>query len=150
MDKELRNYMNDILDKCLDKVAIRVQEELRRCIIEYVYNPMEPTVYERTWQFYDSFIVELSQKLTKRIFHDSSILKWNGNKYQHGSSERSRTDIIAQILNDNNLNGYNSEFGGALNIEFHNQGYWDAFLDILDREFDTWCQEEMNKILTTQ
>lgn len=148
MERDLEKYLKDILNECLDEVALRVQEELKRVILEYVYNPMTPTTYERTWQFYDSFVVELSQKLTKRIYHDPSLLKYNKDKYQHGGDSGSRTNIMAEILNDFSLNGRESDFGGALNVaqEIHSKGYWDAFLEILDNQFDKWCQEEIEKL----
>lgn len=143
MDKDLQKYMQSVLDEYLDELALVIQEKLKEHIWDYIYEPMEPTTYERTYQFYDSWVTDLSTKLTKRILHDSSVLKYNANKYQHGGSHIDRTGMMADILNDNGLNGRNSEFGGALNVEFHEQGYWDAFLDKIEKEFPRWCEEAM-------
>lgn len=148
MSQDTINEINEALEKVIDTVAEKALSLLKKCIDEAVYNPQRPKQYKRTYEFKDkAFEVKKDhmKKLMRQIIFNGSNLTYNPSEYQHGGKNVDRTSLMAYILDsDTGANMDNSDWGGALNV-YTNQSYWRVFIQRLDKELDTYIQDELNK-----
>ncbi|MHC1722442.1 MAG: hypothetical protein AB9836_04455 [Aminipila sp.] len=113
------NELENALIEAVRKVAEWIQEVIKIKIQEDVYNAGVPLIYERTYEFLNSFNMDL-QKLgnyvVATIFFDPTTMECNPDNFQHGSNYSDRgsdlREALAEVLNDNK--------SGAL----FGYGYW--------------------------
>lgn len=91
-DTELKNIFEAQLKQVIDSISERILNVLLDYIRKDVYDNNEPTTYERTWQFLNSWInqVEASAntgEVIAEIFSDSSRMDYIPEKGIHGSRE---------------------------------------------------------------
>lgn len=148
MNQDTVNEINEALEKVIDAVAEKALSLLKECILEQVYVPRRPKRYKRTFEFEEiAFEVKKDhiKKLMRQIIFDGSNLTYNALEYQHGGLYENRTSLMAYILDhDTGANRDNSDWGGALNVPTK-QSYWRVFIQRLDKELDTYIQDELNK-----
>lgn len=148
MNQDTVNEINEALEKVIDAVAEKALSLLKRCIDETIYSPKRPKQYKRTYEFKDkAFEIKKDhmKKLMRQIIFNGSNLTYNPSEYQHGGKNVDRTSLMAYILDsDTGANMDNSDWGGALNV-YTNQSYWRVFIQRLDKELDTYIQDELNK-----
>lgn len=147
MNNQLKLQLENIFNTVLTNVTIKVLEELRSIIYDYVYTPIDDnnTMYERTYEFPEAYIARVTERLVKEIYFEPNYLTYDPTKYQHGNSSVDRRNMMAEILNNDSVNYDNADFGGAKNIELHNEGYWDAFFNYLETNIDKLIIQEFKK-----
>lgn len=104
--QELKTFFNNVLKKVLDDVAAKIYDTLRDYIQSDIYDVYEPKVYERTYEFIDSWVKSFAKETAGEIIAsvsyepiESGVMSWNPDKYQHGNQYQDRRLQLAEILN---------------------------------------------------
>lgn len=133
--EDLEKQINMIISKVIDSVTDKYLKQLRLYIEKYVYQPNEPSRYERTGEFLDSFerlpnAKKLMGDFIQEIYFNPELLsykKQNSGFWQHGINSFDFRDKMANILNSSEQNKtYSQTEWGALNVGL-NGYYWEEF-----------------------
>lgn len=136
----IEKQINQIINQVIEEIAEKYLNQLIEYIEKYVYEPNEPTKYERTHQFLNSFTKFPKAKkimggILQEIYFESANLsyrKQSSGIWQHGREEHNYTKKMAEILNSKEMNSRYSQLGGALNIGISGL-YWEEFLKYIDK-----------------
>ena len=147
---QLNNFINGKCEKALNKTMDRLLDKLRDFIITDVYDAYTPSFYERTNNFinsWDKTKAQLKDEIIEaEIFQNVSVLVFNTDKFQHGSSEwvenwNSNKNELAHIINDGAI-------GNAFGFpQLGERPFWNNFLQYCEREFVNIFQNELKKLL---
>lgn len=146
MDTKLKKDLEELLSKVLDYTIDKLLEMLEFNVDIYVYKPLKPTVYKRTYDFLHSWVVKGSgniHDLKRCIEHDWQSMRLEPmgvrDYVYHGSMSNGRIidnrPVLAEWL-DEGAAGLNTEDNGS---------YWDAFLDDAEKYIDTFIMEGFKK-----
>lgn len=150
MDSKLEQQILKDLSSVLPEVLRQSKQLLTKTINQTVYSGARPKVYERTYTFANAWQVGKQNKngngVSQNLEYDYDVMVYNGNDYVHGDSRIDRRPIMANILENQNANKKNSNFGGALNIKANEKdNYWEKFKSQLDTEIYKYLDNELGK-----
>ena len=155
--------INIKLEKIIDKVTDKTLELLKETITEEIYEPRKPEKYQRTFDFRDRAWVKTKVQtigfglingqlnsttsgVWQMIYFDGKKMSYSPSKYIHGTQGYDRRTKMAYILSDPIENEYESEFWGALNVQWaRGYNYWTAFLVNWHDEIIKWFEQEAKK-----
>ena len=147
---QLENFINGKCEEALNNTMDILLDRLRDYIVDDVYNAYIPSFYETTYNFVDSWDKTKAQLkehiLEAEIFQNVNVLKFNSEKFQHGSSEwveswNSNKNELAHIINDGAI-------GDAFGFQqLGARPFWNDFIQYCEREFENIFQEELKKII---
>lgn len=91
-EKELRAIFEKQLEQVVDAISERILNVLLDYIRKDIYDKDEPTTYERTWQFLNSWINNIEKsartgEVIAEIFSDTGRMDYIPEKGIHGSRE---------------------------------------------------------------
>lgn len=99
---QLRPALEGICDEVVEEVTEKAYNSYRDLIESTVYGAGQPKVYERTHQFYESWLWRKNSTMKTEIYQDPSIMDYNPDMMQHGSQQQGDT---RQYLADYIYNG---------------------------------------------
>lgn len=102
---ELKNYMQVLCNKAIEKASNRLLEELQKYIVDDYYKQYKPIYYDRTEKFYESAIAQMLGNSTASIGVDDLFMD-----YQYPARY-------------NNVDGTSGHWTGEDQIQFASRGY---------------------------
>lgn len=109
--KELEKYITSKLNLALSDTVDELLNQLQMYIIKDVYDAYDPEWYDRTEEFYNSWVAikpKISKIMVATIEQDTSLINWVQDNFQHGSnsptwSNDNPQNPLAQIINSGNI-----------------------------------------------
>lgn len=157
MDKELKNYLNEILASIIDEVVEMAYDLLIDTLNQTIYQPQPSDAqYERTYEFRDKAWIKktkgiLSEYIGELYFDGMKMSpqSYNVNSgYSHGNLEKGidRRKDMASILDDWRRNDLESDWAKAPGAYWvPEEGYWDKFIDAFEAELDKICMKKFKQ-----
>lgn len=148
-DEHIIRIMNDC-ERALQNTMVKVEKLLKNTISEKVYKPRIPKVYVRSHTFENAWYVGQASRhfasVSQNLEYEPTRMGYSGSLFIHGNGSRDRRNIMASILEKQEINTQNSDFGGALNIpKDDKEGYWEVFKKELDTELYKYLDKELGK-----
>ncbi len=142
------NYNMGVLVKnAIKLLEPEILELARKIVEEVVYNAGTPKEYERTMQIRDSLVVKVKTNRANTSFdieikNDFSKIKWNAEKFQHGSTE----SLAKEDADPNIVEIITEGRSGAM----FGRGYWlepRPYIDVIREKLVTsgWLTEQIQK-----
>lgn len=136
---ELNADFENIMDKAVNYVIDKILEEYKKDIDAIIYGAGTPMVYQRTYEFKDSWRAEV-KNVTRgakgNIHQDYNVMTYNPSLRQHGTNKEDLREKLATML-----------FEGVGNKDtWYNQprDAWTPLIEMLDGgKIDQWFQEAM-------
>lgn len=147
---QLKNFINGKCEEALNNTMDILLDKLRDYIMADVYDSYNPTFYDRTNNFLDSWDKTKTQLkndiVEAEIFQNVNMLVFNSQKFQHGSDEwveswNSNKNELAHIINDGAIG---EAFGFP---QLGERPFWSNFTQYCEREFENIFQTELKKLL---
>lgn len=140
MQMAMRTILKDVYNYVLDKI----EQENKELINEIVYGAGQPKVYERTYEFRDSWGGNVETKgnsIVATFEQDVNKLSYDPDNYIHGSLE---SGFIGEYLADIIYNGGSgNKFGDGYWMK--QRDAWQPLLDAIDKKLDKWIAEGFDK-----
>lgn len=161
LDKELEN----VLAKVIDAVADRLLKDFRQHLDATVYGVPPGEKYQRNREnggFYSGWEIKEDQSSAlkgyiRRLAFDGGNLVapsadngWAHGGNWGGSPGGDQRGKMYWILNDITSNDTYSYAGGARYLHSTSTGYWDSYLDTIDKKIKEWLDEEFKKYGATR
>lgn len=157
MDKEFKNYINEVISSVIDSIIDQAYDLLIDTLNKTIYLPQPPdAVYKRTFEFRDKAWVKKTKGLLRdyvgELYFDGmkmSPQSYNINSgFSHGNLEAGidRRKDMAAILDDWRLNEMESDWPKAPGAYWvPEDGYWGQFLDKFEVSLDKMVIKEFKK-----
>jgi hypothetical protein len=122
---QLQNYIESVCTKAVEKASQRLLTKLQEYIMEDYYNLYEPSVYQRTMQFYESAVSNLLSPNSVEIGMDETMMNY-GN-YWDGETQL-----------------YMADAGFHGNVNIYRPGFfWKDFVAYCDQNAINILKEEL-------
>lgn len=156
MDKELKDYLNEVLASIIDELVDCAYDLLIETLNRTIYQPQPSDAqYERTYEFRDKAWVKKTKGLLSEYVGE---LYFDGMKmspqsysinsgYSHGNLEQGidRRKNMAEILDNWMLNTMESDWAQEGAYFVPEEGYWGQFLDNFETELDKICMKKFKQ-----
>ena len=74
--EELEKYINKACSKAVQKTCDKLLEVLKAFIMSEYYDVFDPKKYQRTWQFYNSAMIQMLTDTCGRIFMNPDTMTY--------------------------------------------------------------------------
>jgi len=153
-DTDLNILLADIVEKVILHISQDISDRLQAQIEKDVFTTPNEW-YERTGEFEKAWKWTNVQKgittITRELYYDTSEVRWNPDRWEHGNPGESAVDNLADILNlafNNYAAGYTSDLMfGKRHFSHKRRPYWKNLISTLfdGGELDKMFEAELNK-----
>lgn len=153
---QLNKDLGIILEMVMDNVSDMLLKDFLQHLDATVYSkPPAKSTYHRYKEdggFYSGWLIDKFDKYTRTLMFDGNRLKSpqddmvNSQITHSGNHDTGDIrDIIAHVLNDADWNKDMSINGGAYYLRNSDDGYWDTYIDNIDKKIEKWLDKEFKK-----
>lgn len=155
--KELEKVLSNKLEQVVNIIGKQIEEQLKKNIIEHVYNVEPNKWYNPTYEFYNSFNWQNARKeidgiVRGQILYDylkmslpvPDNIKGSQLPYQHGNIWTKNKDIRSKLAEFLNIDGHNR--GLPMFQGKQREPFFDITLEWIDENFDTMVKNAFLKV----